>query len=83
MASVCAIARDGSTTDRDEIDFDTASGHQQGADLHGGARRRAGEKLLPDLVEVEKIVEVGQKHLGLDHVIEPGADGAEGHFQVL
>src|SRR2546430_6163533 len=57
----------------DEIDLDAAAGHQQPADLHRGARRRRREKLLPHLVEVVEVLQVGEKHLRLHYVFQVAA----------
>jgi hypothetical protein len=56
--------------DSPQIDLDLAAGHEQATHLHGGARRRRGEKLLPDLVEMMEVVEVEEKDLGLHDVLQ-------------
>ena len=45
--------------------------------------RRHLEIALPHRVKAAEIVEIGEKHLGLDHVIERGAGRRESSFQIL
>jgi hypothetical protein len=54
----------------DQVDLDQRVLHQQPGGADGGARRRNGEIFLPHLVEGVEIVQVGEKHLRLDDVVE-------------
>src|SRR5262249_22675080 len=54
----------------DQIDLDAAAVDQQSRSYNRGARRRRTEELLPDLVEDEEVVEVGEEHLRLLFLIE-------------
>src|SRR5262249_14369978 len=57
--------------------------HQQSGAADGGARRRQLGKSVAQGDEAMKITKVGEKDLRLDHVIERGAGGLEGLFQVV
>ena len=67
----------------DEVYLDAAAGHQQCAHLHRGARRRRREELLPHLVEVVEVLQVGEKHLRLHHVFQVTARRLEHAPQVV
>src|SRR3954469_22599263 len=67
----------------DEIDLDQRIRDQQPRAADGGARRRLLEIALPHRIEAMEVVEVGEKHLRLDHLIERGAGCLEGFFQVV
>src|SRR5215471_6150811 len=67
----------------DQIDLDAAAVDQQSRSSNRGARGRRPEELLPDLVEGEEVVEVGEEHLRLHHLIERTAGGLKGALQVI
>src|SRR5207302_146647 len=66
-----------------EIDLDQRIRDQQPRAADGGARRRLLEIALPHRIEAVEVVEVGEKHLRLEHLIERGACGLESLFQIL
>src|SRR5436190_8288969 len=67
----------------DEIDLDQRIRHQQARAADRGARRRLLEVAFPHRVEAMEVLEVGEKHLRLDHLIERGARRLEGLFQIV
>ena len=67
----------------DEVDLDQRVLDQQSGAADGGARRRHLEVAFPHRIEAVEVVEVGEKDLRLDHVIERGAGRLEGLFQVF
>src|SRR5262249_42388152 len=67
----------------DKIDLGGAAVDQQSKSSNRGARGGRPEDLLPDLVEGEEVVEVGEEHLRLHHPIERTAGGLKGALQVI
>src|SRR5262249_15380719 len=68
--------------DADQIDGDAAALDQQAGNANSGAGRRLGEKLLPALVEGEKVVEVGEEDLRLDDVVQRATGRGERVLQL-
>src|SRR3954469_23686069 len=66
-----------------EVDLDATARHQESADLHGRAWRWRRKELLPDLVEVMEVVEVGEENLRLHRVLEIATGRLEDAAQVL
>ena len=66
----------------DEVDLDQGVFHQKTRRADRGPRGRGLEILLPNLVKRIEKVEVGQKHLGFDNVVQGRAGGLKGHFEV-
>src|SRR5579862_3463885 len=60
-----------------QVDFDATTRYEQAADLQCRAWRRRGKELLPHLIEIVEIVQVGQEHLRLYDVVERAAGGLE------
>jgi hypothetical protein len=67
----------------DKVDLDQRIRHQESGAADGGARRGHLEIPLPHRVEAVEVVEVGEKYLRLDHVLERGARRREGLFQIF
>ena len=58
------------TLGSDQVDLDQRIRNQQSRAADGGARRRLLEVALPHRVEAVEVVEVGEKHLRLDHLVQ-------------
>src|SRR5438552_2761036 len=67
----------------DEIDLNQRVLHEEAGAANGGARRRHLEIALPHRIKAVEIVQVGKEYLRLQHVLERGARGFEGFFEVL
>src|SRR5437764_11136401 len=64
------IACTGLGFDGRDVDFDETAGYQQPAYLHRRARRPRRKEFLPNLIEVVEVVQVGEEHLRLHHVLQ-------------
>src|SRR5258706_13827358 len=69
--------------DPPKVDLDAAAWNQKRAHLYRGAWRRRREELLPYLVEVEEVIEVGEEYLRLHHVLEVAAGGLEHAAEIV
>src|SRR4051812_16530612 len=65
----------------DKVDLDQRILDQQARAADGGARRRHLEVSFPHRIKAVEIVEVGEKHLRLDRVVERGTGRFESFFQ--
>src|SRR3954463_16120599 len=68
---------------RREVDVDAAAGREQTAQLRRGARRGGRKELLPYLVEVVEVVEVGEEDLRLHRVLQIAAGRLKDAAQVV